>query len=552
MYLVVIMAFAFVLSEDLPPEQLSLLGGPPWTGRPALAGTLAVAIGQIIAIAIAAFVARRATLARLGTTAESHDLASGTFSKGQRVIVGMVAAMLIGTMILTPWIPLVRESVSINLSAPEQQAAWSRWMPLVCETWTKDGKRLGEWPLVGDLLILVPFFASLAMAWTIFYPVERRLRAAGYLLSQGEQQQADRAASNDATATLAAAKRKRTPADGSLGIYLLDKFRHQVLIIAAPMMIIVLAKHFTDKYQQTLTAATHLPWAADAVLGALSICTLALAPVILRYIWATEPLPAGALRERFVHTCSRIGLRYREILLWHTHGTAINAAVMGFVGPLRYILVSDALLETMDEEEIEAVFGHEAGHVRHWHLPFFGLFAMVSMYLCGGVIILLSMPGILHGSKYVSLVQLIGLATLLLVWLVGFGWLSRRFERQADVYGVRCVTPDVKSCVERCPVHGSNPSAGLCTSAANVFGRTLLKIADLNGIPKDAPSWRHGTIESRCRLIDDLAGDKLKLKRFDLGILWMKIGLVVASIIGTAAAGAIYGAQIRNALARLF
>ena len=143
------------------------------------------------------------------------------------------------------------------------------------------------------------------------------------------------------------------------------------MIIAVPMIIIVLAKHFTDKFQPLLANGTHLPWAADAILGTISICTLAVAPVILRYIWATEPLPAGALRERFVRTCGRIGLRYREILLWHTHGTAINAAVMGFVAPLRYILVSDALLETMDEEEIEAVFGHEAGHVRHWHLPFF-------------------------------------------------------------------------------------------------------------------------------------------------------------------------------------
>src|SRR6185436_21061634 len=88
-------------------------------------------------------------------------------------------------------------------------------------------------------------------------------------------------------------------------------------------------------------------------------------------------------------TCRRIGLRYREILLWHTHGMAINAAVMGFVGPLRYILVSDALLETMDEEEIEAVFGHEAGHVRHYHLQFFMLFVMVTMYITGGLLELL-------------------------------------------------------------------------------------------------------------------------------------------------------------------
>jgi STE24 endopeptidase len=526
MYLVVIMAFAFVLSDDLPPEQLNLLGGLPWTGPVPLYGTLAAVLGQLIVIAAVALIASRMTLARLGACAESHDRATSTFSDWQRLIIGIIAAMLIGTMILTPWMPLVRECIHLG------------------------GKPLGEWPLLANLLALAPFFGSLALVWAIFYPVEMRIRAALAVLPRTDAEAATRRTSNEAIATLAAAKRKLASLDGSLGTYLADKFRHQVLIIAVPMMIIVLAKHFTDKYHRALMDATSLPWAADALLGTLSVVILAFAPVILRFIWATEPLPAGALRERFVRTCARIGLRYREILLWHTHGTAINAAVMGFIAPLRYILVSDALLETMDEEEIEAVFGHEAGHVRHWHLPFFGLFAVVSMYISGGVIILLSSIRFLSSQRQAGLLQLIGLAVLLLVWLFGFGWLSRRFERQADVYGVRCVTPDIKSCSDRCPVHGKNTMAGLCVSAASLFGRTLLKIADLNGIPRDAPSWRHGTIESRCRLIEDLAADQNKLKRFDRKILWIKIGLVAASIIGSVVAGLIYGQQLLHAVDR--
>jgi len=532
MYLVVIMAFAFVLSEDLPPEQMNLLGGPPWTGLWPMYGTLAVVLAQLLAVGAAALMASRMTLARLGTSAESHERATSTFSAWQRAIIGIIATMLIATMILTPWMRLVHDEIHL-------------W-----------GRSLGQWPLLGDLLSLVPFFASLALAWTIFYPVERQIRAVISALPRSDGEAVARAVANDATAALAAAKRKQSAAEGSLGTYLVDKFRHQVLIIAVPMTIIVLAKHFTDQLPDFLIKRYHpaqkdmalFQWTADALLGTLSVVILAFAPVILRYIWATEPLPAGALRERFVRTCRRIGLRYREILLWHTHGTAINAAVMGFVAPLRYILVSDALLETMDEDEIEAVFGHEAGHIRHWHLPFFGLFAVISMYISGGVIVLLSKTHLLHAPGQASLVQLIGLATLLLVWLFGFGWLSRRFERQADVYGVRCVTPDVKSCLDRCPIHGTNPTGGLCVSAANIFGRTLLKIADLNGIPRDAPSWRHGTIESRCRLVEDLAADRKKLKRFDRGIACLKIGLVAASLVGTAAAAMIYGAQIRQAV----
>ena len=58
-------------------------------------------------------------------------------------------------------------------------------------------------------------------------------------------------------------------------------------------------------------------------------------------------------------------LRYREILLWHTENNMGNAAVVGLVPRLRYILLSDLLLETMDDRQIEAVFAHEIGHIVH-------------------------------------------------------------------------------------------------------------------------------------------------------------------------------------------
>ena len=56
----------------------------------------------------------------------------------------------------------------------------------------------------------------------------------------------------------------------------------------------------------------------------------------------------------------------------------VNAAVMGIVAPLRYVLITDAMIEQMDDTKIEAVFGHEAGHVKHHHIPCFLLFALTS------------------------------------------------------------------------------------------------------------------------------------------------------------------------------
>jgi STE24 endopeptidase len=522
MHFIIIMAFALVLSDDLPPDLCNLLSGPVLTqGRP-LIGTLAVVAGQILFIALASLAASRLTVARLDDTAEGHERTANAFARSQRILLAVIAAALVGTMIFTPWAPLVRT-----------------------------GFHLGAIPLAGDLLILAPFFASLAIVWSMFYPVDLSLRRVAAGLS--EQEPVSTRRDNDATAALDTARLRRPPVDSSLRVYLLDKFRHQILIIVVPMSMIVVAKFVTEwlKGDPVRHRGAVLPifaehqWAADSILGLTSIFVLTFAPLMLRHIWATEPLPAGPLRDRFVRTCRRIGLRYREILLWHTHGMAINAAVMGFFAPLRYILVSDALLETMDEEEIEAVFGHEAGHVHHWHLQFFVLFALLSMYIAGGVFEVLARSGLVTD---ISLLQLISLGALLAVWLFGFGWLSRKFERQADLYGVRCITPDIKTCTSWCPVHGPKKAPGICSSAASLFGQTLAKIADLNGIPREAPSWRHGSIADRCRLIERLASEAAASDRFERSILLIKIGLVLACVVGTTIGGWLYYDEFRRVL----
>ncbi|RIK68988.1 MAG: hypothetical protein DCC65_02325 [Planctomycetota bacterium] len=522
MYFVVIMAFALVLSDDLPPRQLNLFAGRPLGDAVVLWGTISWAVVQIVLVALVSWLFRRRTIAALDGTVAGQDTAGRRYSRGQFIQLAILAIFLILTLVCTPWARIVRQP---------------------------DGWNLDRIPLVGDLMLLAPFFASLTIAWIVQYAAEHRLKSMTLSASAGQDDlsagESGKGGSPDARAALTAARRSSESPESSLGSYLLDKFRHQVLIIAAPMVLIVLAKHFTDQARPSLFRTTGLPWVSDAILGAASIAVLVLAPVMLRYIWATEPLPPGPLRERFESTCRRIGLRYREILLWHTHGMTVNAAVMGFIPPLRYILVSDALLETLSEEEIEAVFAHEAGHVHHWHLPFFGAFAATSMYLSGGVVMLLDHTNIVRDY---GLLQLAGLCLLLAIWLFGFGWLSRRFERQADLFGVRCITPDVSGCLSWCPVHGERRSAGLCVSAANIFGRTLCKIASLNGIPRKAPSWRHGSIESRCRLIEHLTAEPHALTGFDRSLVRVKAALAVATLIGTIGAAVIYYDGIAKAL----
>lgn len=523
MYFLIIMAFAFVLSEGLPPNACNLFRSAP------ISGMVLLVAGQLALVALAAWLGRRRALALLDGTAAGHDRAVDSLARSQQVLLGILATALVLTMVCSPWTRALRQGWGA-LDRETSPASW--WLP-------------GRLPLVAEVLILSPLFCSLAIIWSILYGVETRVREA--------------AIAHEFEA--APSHIERHPPHASLAAFLTDKFRHQVLIIAAPMFLIVFAKHFTDRYASVLVRSMSLPWAGDLLLGCASIVVLVFSPLMLRYIWVTAPLPPGPLRDRFERTCRRVGLRYRDILVWNTHGLTLNAAVMGFIPRLRYILVSDALLEVMQEEEVEAVFGHEAGHVRHWHLHYFGLFALVSVFVSGGSLELLHRTGLV--TDY-SVLNLLAVVVLLLCWLIGFGALSRQFERQADLFGVRCITPDIKVCAVPCGVHGSpnggdSPPAhgcradqrtprGVCRTAANIFGRTLAKIADLNGVPRHATSWRHGSIQSRCDLVERWTSDEPGLRRFDRRQLLIKAGLIVASLTGTAGAAVLYYPQIKQAL----
>ncbi len=74
------------------------------------------------------------------------------------------------------------------------------------------------------------------------------------------------------------------------------------------------------------------------------------------------------LRERLENTARAWGVAPREILVWNTRGQIINAAVAGFVPRLRYVFLSDLLVQRFDAGEIEAVFAHELAHLRERHM----------------------------------------------------------------------------------------------------------------------------------------------------------------------------------------
>ncbi|NOS99314.1 MAG: M48 family metalloprotease [Phycisphaerales bacterium] len=379
--------------------------------------------------------------------------------------------------------------------------------------------RLAAVPGLVDLVVVGPFLAAAVGVILCQYDVERlgRETTAGFL---------DHAVPH--------------PVTWSRSAYLGFHIRHQLLSVVVPMMLILTAHDLTRRFERRIDRALPIPWAPDILLGIAAAVVFVIAPWLLKHIWTTHPLPRGPLRDDLERLCRTIGLKCRDILVWRSNGMVVNAAVMGVVTPVRYVVLTDALLDAMDPDQTRAVFGHEAGHIVHRHIPYFLLFAVISMLLASGAMELLFQSAWMadepaRGERLI--VQAVGLITIAFVWGFGFGFVSRRFERQADLFGARCVSPaDPALCRLPCGVHADPPphasSDLLCATGAEIFAGALLRVARLNGIPVHEHSWRHASIARRVANLRRLAGDASQLRRFERTIRAIKIVLIIGSVGG--------------------
>ncbi|NOX58390.1 MAG: M48 family metalloprotease [Planctomycetes bacterium] len=375
-------------------------------------------------------------------------------------------------------------------------------------------------PGLPQMFLLLPYLMGMVGLWWVTFPVERASRDAGFLGSTSTRFE-----------------------------YVVFNVRHQLLIVAIPLSLIVIAYAATHENRAWFVQHTGSPWAPEAVLGFVATVLFIVSPVLLRYIWSTSPLPPGPLRDRLEALCARIGLRVSDILIWNSGGQLVNAAVMGIFPRVRYIMLSDALIDSMTEEETESVFGHEAGHVHHHHIPFFLLFALASMLVVSGIMELLTRMS--QGVDAIweldrQMIQTIGMAALLPLWGICFGWISRRFERQADVYGAWCASPhdDNAACKLPCCVHNDidgQPGEGVCATGAQTFVGALRKVAFLNGIPPTEPSWRHSSIASRMAFLTAQSGDSMMALRFARKIRNIKRCLLACCLVGLIITGAYVG-----------
>jgi len=384
-----------------------------------------------------------------------------------------------------------------------------------------------DYVLLGELAILGPFLVFEGLRLWCYYPINRTIR---------EQLMMGQLAEGMAARPV-----------WSLGQYLSFQFRYGILIVVIPILLIMLLRDVIALLQARVLVP-HVPIISAVWLGYLGDGVLFLgaaglfisSPLILRHVWLTRTLPAGILRQKLEDFCRRLGLKYRDLLLWDTYGAVGNAAVMGLVARCRYVLMSDALIENLPDKEILAVFGHEAGHIRCRHIFFLVMF-VVSFSLWTGLLIDGLYWGIAHFASgrifldnYENL--FFGFVALILglSWILLFGWISHQFEHQSDLLGALAVDLNLSSvstgdeAVET-PTVMSRFRRGLLTSVGSAaMANALGRIAMINGICLSQRSWRHPSLMKRINFLQNLIHNEILMKRFYGRILTIKLSIAAA------------------------
>ncbi|MEW5738374.1 MAG: M48 family metalloprotease [Myxococcota bacterium] len=109
---------------------------------------------------------------------------------------------------------------------------------------------------------------------------------------------------------------------------------------------------------------THWWWVMGLVATVVMSASAALDPYRSRLYVEQQPLPEGPLRARILALTKQAGVEVSDVLVDETLSRTVRLqAYFAGTGPTRTIVLNDAMLKNLSEEEILAAVAHESGHV---------------------------------------------------------------------------------------------------------------------------------------------------------------------------------------------
>ena len=439
------------------------------------------------------------------------------------------------------------------------------------------GNAVGRFWRIGDrllpfaeLVILAPFFISLLLSWSSFFDAERSLWSARHMDDGIENALARHEDGGATAATFTDMPPQTIRLPDSLASrwgYLLFQARQKLALVSVPLGLLLIRKELGRQ----LPTGAGTRW-EDVVIQILDFAAVlgafALMPVIIRIVLGLTPLPDGPLVRRLLDTAKRLGFRCSGLLLWNTRRGMANAMVVGILPWPRYVIFTDRLLEEFTPAEVEAVLGHEIGHIRHRHILFYLGFLLASimvLVLAAGKFVPAppavaaneSTPALeaeataaptgsesswaafftLHNHPYLKALPLV--SAMVAYLFIVFGFVSRRCERQADVFGCRTVSCPRSDCWGHEDGVATGEGGHLCPTGIGTFIQALEKVAIVNGLDREHPgflqSWQHSTIAKRVAFLHQVMHEPSAEKKFQRRVLLLKCGLLLVLGLGMAA-----------------
>ncbi|MCB2185494.1 MAG: M48 family metalloprotease [Deltaproteobacteria bacterium] len=257
-------------------------------------------------------------------------------------------------------------------------------------------------------------------------------------------------------------------------------------------------------------------------------------PPLVRSWWGCRPLEPGRVRRVIETVLEHLGVEVNEILSWPLmEGRVLTAGILGVTRRFRYLLITPALAQALDNQELAGVVAHEAGHVKFHHLLkyflfFLGFFAAAfaitePLNLLYHVVIYF-LSGTAWGAAFLmrptqevgwfNLILALPVVVCLVIYLrFVMGYFMRHFERQADLY-----------------------SLAVMGSAEPLIG-SLEKIALLSGNVREMPSWHHFSIAQRVETLEFAAPNPGAALAAHAARLKRAVGIFLVGLVGLLALG---------------
>ncbi|MCB1119470.1 MAG: M48 family metalloprotease [Chlamydiia bacterium] len=219
-------------------------------------------------------------------------------------------------------------------------------------------------------------------------------------------------------------------------------------------------------------------------LISLLFVLLYFAPIICK-LWRCQPINDPLLLEKLHLLAESVNFSCRGFYEWGILKRAYTAAIFGIWPRTRLLLFTRKLLRHLSHDSLLAIAAHEMGHAKQGHL----LYLVFIFFGMGLTAVLAALPF----SPLLAIFT--GLLAALLYFRYVFGYFSRLFERQADLYVLIANRP------------------------LTHLRDALYRIGLLTGSTHH-PSWHHYSISERIAFLDAVQNDLTLAKKHDNRVQW--------------------------------